>query len=294
MPISISGVKRVDRYTNVVRDEAWYVAHTGPNVAGFSSRTAYSGPSTITTNGTLVEGKNFTTQVDIDADNVTIRGCEFQNSLLRVLDPSAGTVIEDCLFRGASSSSGSSFFLHCLANTDIIVRRSEFKWCRSDPIKLSVGAYKLHDNYVHDNSPSEEGDHVDLIETWDGPCDGMEVVGNWIVYPGTVENTTTCLMLQPSSTGRYQNVLVENNVMGGCGYVMYPPGRGSSNPTPASNCRVINNRFLTTDYYPNSGFYAVSYSSGSVIMDWEANGNVWSGNVWHNGPNAGLEVTPND
>lgn len=268
--------------------------NTGPDAAGYTSRTTYSGPTTISTNGTVVSGKNIDSDIVIGANNVTIQGCAIVGRVL-INNSAANVQILDCSVRNATFGSGHDMLIWGQSENQLDIRRCDIKWAMSDPVKLGVGPYKIHDNWIHDNSQAADGVHADLIETFGGTCAGLEIVHNTIIYPYTAENTTTCIMLSPDTATWYQDILVDNNLLGGCTVVMYPPGAGPSSPTQATNCRVINNHITTQGgLYPNGGASGVSYHSPNVVMDWTTGGNEWSGNVWHDGPNAGLPVLSSD
>jgi len=53
---------------------------------------------------------------------------------------------------------------------------------------------------------------------------------------------------------------------------------------------VENNVFSTVSpYYPASGFFGPGYTSSPPVFG--SSGNIWSGNTWYDGPNAGLAIT---
>jgi hypothetical protein len=79
-------------------------------------------------------------------------------------------------------------------------------------------------------------------------------------------------------TGSYSgdNLRFENNLLAGGGYAVYCGAH-----TGFTNVSVINNRFSTV-YFPKGGYHGPLIYCG--------NGPV-SGNVWHDGPNAGRPIS---
>jgi len=85
-----------------------------------------------------------------------------------------------------------------------------------------------------------------------------------------------------------QYVLIQNNLFTtGGSYCIYG-GSHPSKPYPnGNNIRYIDNHFSTAVSALCGGYGPVAYFSTTNP------GDVWTGNVWHDGPNVGQAVSPN-
>jgi hypothetical protein len=156
---------------------------------------------------------------------------------------------------------------------------------------ISVGDGDVHDNYVHDvqayvplcgNNPCSYYQHTDDIIS-----DGADGAG-LVVRHNTMFNQTTTQMGASAAVGLFAdngpvtNATVEDNLIAGGAYALYPGGGAAS-----SNIVVINNHFSTL-YWSGGGYYGPD-----ATTYWHTgSGNVWSGNVWDDGPNVGQTVDP--
>jgi hypothetical protein len=104
--------------------------HTG-------SLTTYSGPNPIVIDGTTIEDAYFNTELNVQADNVTIRNSHFQScSTARLIDFDAfefdhgGLLIEDSTFEGSTSA-------QIITGGGTTVRGSRFRDALQDNIKVN-------------------------------------------------------------------------------------------------------------------------------------------------------------
>lgn len=233
---------------------------------------------TITTNNTIIENRNFTgTQIAVNpgVSGVIIRNCQITISGFWGVDMMGiNCLIEDCRFvgtwGGVAAAVGTS-------GGGCIIRRCDISQT-SDGLKLNVGDL-AEDCYIHDLWVLGES-HNDGIQF--GTADSITVRHCWISSP----DTSCILMGGGESRPPAQDCLIENNWLQGGGYSFYGPyGASVTPPGPSSNIQVINNKFSTAQH-PNGGFYGPN-------TQWEDGiGNVWAGNVWADGPNAGQPVAP--
>ncbi len=237
--------------------------HTGVTLS------AYTGPSTVTVDGTVIDGKSIDTCLTIDADNVTIKRSRIRcGSYWVVRMYGTGGLIEDTEIDAQGFVDA-----NCLLGDNYIARRIN---CHNtgDGIRLGDNI-TIEDSIIH-GLVAESGSH----------SDGMQATGavNVVIRHNYIENPytqTSCIILG-NEFGPLNNILVENNLFNGGGYSVYGGGSDSN----VSNIRFINNRFMRSPagFHANGGFHGpVAYYDASRP------GNQWSGNVWHDN---GETITP--
>lgn len=104
----------------------------------------------------------------------------------------------------------------------------------------------------------------------------FKILRNHITVPspddgGHITTQTDCIALFGSNGGSYNDVLVENNYLGGSGYVLYAAGERPG----AKNVRFLGNK-ITTQWWTNGG----NFGPVAAQATWGSDGNVASGNVW--------------
>jgi len=179
--------------------------------------TTYTGPMTITTNGTTIDKKVITGQLNIKANNVTVKRCRVINGSNYGIHANwgyTGTVIEDCLVGHTTGGSGKA--IYC-SNT--IVRRcdvSQYKDC------IYFGSnITFEDNYLHDMH-YEAGFHVDCIQTGSG--------SNFTIKHNTMQSryqTSTSAMILQAHFGPIYDIWIENNFLSGGTYTVYCKEQGA-------------------------------------------------------------------
>lgn len=143
---------------------------------------------------------------------------------------------------------------------------------------IDVATGNIHDNYIHDLSQFE-GAHTQNIYVWCGG-DGVVLKHNTLVNQTAKAYSTAAVYIAPDC-GRQNDVTVRDNWLAGGSLVLYAGGAN------ATNIRIRNNKFSTEVWSPMGGFNGtVGYWSGGNA------GNLWTGNVWANGPNAGKPLKP--
>lgn len=93
---------------------------------------------------------------------------------------------------------------------------------------------------------------------------------------GRIAMQTDAIALFQTNGGSYNDVLLQDNYLGGSGYVIY----AGANPNPTSanapkNVRLIGNK-ITTRWWTNGG----SFGPITAEAPWGTNGNLATGNVW--------------
>lgn len=237
--------------------------------------TNYTGPSTITTDGTVIDAKKVTACLVIRADNVTIknsliqsRGCYF-NVLSD--DGNTGLKLTDVEIDGLSNDGG-----------DSAINGGGFTCLRCD-IHGTIDGIKaqsdvvIKDTWIHDLVITSES-HNDGIQSLG--TTSLKVLHNSIVLQ---DGSTSAIILSTGSASDMRNVQIDGNLLGGGAYTVYGGYlAGTDSRAKVSQIAITNNRF-STRIHPKSGAYGPLTSTDSPV--------VVSGNTWYDGPNAGKTVS---
>ncbi|GAA3110439.1 hypothetical protein GCM10017600_77820 [Streptosporangium carneum] len=220
----------------------------------------------ITKDGTVIDGKDIKGDIVVIADNVTIRNSRIQGGgwwAILQRKEARGLKVENSEIYGGGGEPLEFAILNY--GGDITVRGNNIHSMMS-AVQTSHGL--IEKNYIHD--PHEfPGSHVTLIASNEGSPIGL---------PLTIRNNTLLNPLEQNSCvsvyqdfGLNHDVLVENNLMAGGGYVMYG-GKGKYG-TPY-NIKFINN-VISRRYFPKGGYWG-----WLATWDERGKGNEFSGNVW--------------
>lgn len=144
-----------------------------------------------------------------------------------------------------------------------------------DGIDITTGS--IHDNYIH-NLSQFTGSHSQDIYVYSGGS-GITIKHNTLINDTPISQASASVYIAPDSPNQH-NVTVTQNKLAGGALCLYG---GDSN---ATNIVVTNNGFSTL-MYSDCGYYGTDgyWHAGNA-------GNIWSGNVWADGPNAGQTVNP--
>jgi hypothetical protein len=222
--------------------------------------TAYSGPSTITTANTVIDGKIINDCLRIKATGVIIRnskvvchaggggGVEVRQ------DEGGGLLIEDSEITCASEAGTA------LEASNFTARRLNIWGCENG------GSFDhditFEDSYIHDLYEDCCTTHTDGIQ-FANPVSNVTIRNNTIhSSPGA----TAAIFTPDGEAANDKNILIEHNILAGGGYTLYCP-----RPDSGTNFRVIDNHF-STFVWPKVGFYGPSVDCGDEIH---------SGNVFH-------------
>jgi hypothetical protein len=171
-------------------------------------------------------------------------------------------------------------------------------------IQINTNGYDLTENYIEKLTyyygpsppPGESTDkHLNGI-TLNGGEACIRILRNYIVGQtpddaGRTINQTDCISFfqdfgqftgggtNSDGSSGYQ---VKDNYVGGTGYCIYAGKNAGSASNSVQNMVMTGNK-VTTQWYPNGG----SFGYLSAAPTWGTLGNVWSGNTWADGPNAG-------
>jgi len=237
--------------------------------------TAYSGPATITTAGTVIDGKKITSCLVIKANNVIIRnslissgGCYFN-----VLSDNGNTGLQlvDVEIDGQGNTSG-----------DSAINGGGFTCLRCD-LHGTVDGIKaqsdvvVQDSWIHDLTIGDDS-HNDGIQSLG--TTSLKVLHNRIVM---ADGATSAVILSTGSASDMRNVQVSGNLLGGGAFTVYGGYEaGRDTLSKISNISVTNNRF-TTSVFPRAGAYGPLTSVDSPV--------VVSGNTWADGTQTGQPVS---
>jgi len=239
--------------------------------------TQYTGPSRITQPGTVIDSQLITTPLVITAGahNVTIR-----NSLIRasgywlVLNDEGATNLQiiDTELDGTNNRSGDA----AVAGQNYTLTRVNIH-NTIDGLKLGSNV-TVQDSYIHD-----------LFVTGDSHNDGMQSLGsndvkivrNTVIVP---DGSTAAIILSTGSASSMKRILIDNNLLGGGGYTVYGGYAARVDVLSRVSDVVISNNRITTAIHPKGGAYGpfTSVDAPAVTL---------TGNVWHDGPNAGRPVS---
>lgn len=235
----------------------------------------------ITTDNTVIDGINLDGWIDVEANNVTI-----QNSVItsnnwwgvRYAGGVTGLKILHSVIRSVPGqgpdNGGYDYGIAQLGNGTMEVAYNDISGFK-DGVDVTTGY--VHDNYIHDLSQFD-GAHTQNVYVWCGG-NGVTLQHNTLINQTGQEYATAAVYIAPDC-GAQNNVTVDTNWLAGGSLVLYGGG------AMASNIHVQNNAFSTAIWSPDGGF------NGTVGYWADGNaGNLWSGNTWADGPNAGLPVS---
>ncbi|WP_394829682.1 hypothetical protein [Pendulispora albinea] len=240
----------------------------------------------ITADGTVVDSVDLDGCIDIEANDVTIKNSHLRSNTwwgikygatkpnitgLKVLHNKIDTVPGQGPDNGgydygiSQQTSGAGTME--VAFNDI----SGFK----DGVDVSAGS--IHDNYFHDLS-SFQGAHTQDIYVYAGGGP-IAIRHNTVINQTGKAYATAAIYIAPDS-GHQNDVEVNDNWLAGGSLTVY------GGDSTATHIRFTRNQFSTA-LWPNGGF------NGPVGYWFPRNaGNVWSGNVWADGPKAGQTLEP--
>ena len=262
--------------TSPTASAAGFPSASNTGVPAGVTLTPYTGPERITQPGTVIDSKLITTPLVIaaGANDVTIR-----NSLIRangywlVLNDEGATNLQitDTELDGAGNPNG-----------DAAVGGRNYTLTRVN-IHSTVDGLKLGDNvtvqdsYIHD-----------LVMTDGSHNDGMQSLGsnNLKILHNTVivaDGSTSAIILSTGSADSMRNIRIENNLLGGGAYTVYGGYQAGTDDLSRVSDVVISNNRITTSVFPNGGAFGPFTSNNKPAV-------TITGNVWHDGPNAGRSI----
>ena len=190
-----------------------------------------SGGLTISTAGAVIDGRDITGPVVVNAPNVTIRNSKIRSNSFYVIDNnSTGLVVEDSEILNRPVS-GQPNCHNGISEANFTVRRTEIAGCEN-AVGIGGDNVVLEDNYVHDldttgpsyvwgNDPHTDGIQMD-------PGSDNIVIRHNSIDPTTTGATSAIIM---GVNGSQSNVRIEDNYLDGRGasYALYANRQTSPN-----------------------------------------------------------------
>jgi hypothetical protein len=220
--------------------------------------TTYSGPSTITTAGTVIDGKQITSCLVIKANNVTIRnslivsnGCFFN---VLADNGNTGLLLQDVEVDGLKNLSG-----------DSAVNGSGYTCLRCN-IHGTVDGFKagsnvvIQDSWIHDLAIGNDS-HNDGIQSLG--TTSLKILHNRIVM---ADGATSAVILSTGSASDMRNVQIANNFLGGGAFTVYGGYEaGRDTLSKVSNISVTDNVFTTAVFARSGAFGALTSVDSPVV-----------------------------
>ena len=261
--------------------------------------TDYTGPTTITQAGTVIDSKRIEGPLTISAHNVTIK-----NSYIHVkIGPSPGGDTTHAVFSTDDNNNLiiqdteiSALAANGIESTDtttggsFAVGRTGYTLIRdniygSGDILRMDGSGVVQDCWLHDpggnaivngvvtGDPTNSAQHNDVIQSTNAFY--IKVVHNRMDN----QHTQTSNMLLKADLGPISNVTVKNNLFngGGISFYWYDQNNSLYHITQGNGEGVIGNHFQrapTGGYFAKGGFYQPTASKAQTPPT------TWSGNVW--------------
>jgi hypothetical protein len=258
--------------------------HTGVTL------TNYSGPTTITTAGTVIDSKRINSSITIAANNVTIKRSEVNGQIFINGSTRTGVLVEDVKVNGGNVGGGGAG--QCIGGNSgsaggstadgFVIRRADISGC-------SQGVYgrgfTLEDSYIHDLYATGS-DHSEAILGHTGQI----VIRHNYLYAGynsqarTTDGMSAVIALYTHSSfwGNISGVTLEQNYLktddsgkGQAGYCLYG-GNSGDNSGNASNTVYKDNVWAR-------GSKNICGWAGPVVWLPSGGNNCWSNNKYEDG-----------
>jgi hypothetical protein len=223
---------------------------------------AYTGPTTITTAGTVIDGKNITTPIAVNANNVTIKNSRISSKppdnkgVITVSSGRTGVLIQDCEVNGAGTGNNG----HGIQGP-ATVRRCDVSNVENGFVP-DTGSV-LEDNYLHGMKGAKAFDggvpHYDGVQI-DGGLSSVIIRHNNIVN----DYGQTAAIMMDTYFGSVTNVTVTQNRLVGGGITLYHIKQDTDGYTMSGNT-------VTNNYFRGWGYLAAEICVFDVAS--------WSGNI---------------
>ncbi|GAA3241489.1 hypothetical protein ACFO1B_07905 [Dactylosporangium siamense] len=229
--------------------------------------TPYSGPMTITVDGTIIDGKDIAGHLEIRARNVTIR-----NSRIRVANVQAVTIVDDDARLRIEDTEIDGQGQDASRGGIALIGRTGFSLLRvnahgSGDILRIDGWGEVQDSWLHDPNGVGGEQHNDVIQSTNAVH--IRILHNRLENQHT---QTSCILLK-ADLGSISDVVVDGNLMNGGGYSFYWYDANYK----ITNGKVTNNTFMRQSgggYWPKGGYYGTQALQASTLPQ-------WSNNTWN-------------
>ncbi|WP_345600139.1 hypothetical protein, partial [Thermocatellispora tengchongensis] len=229
-----------------------------------------SGSITVKEDGAVIDGMDVHGEINVDADNVTIRNTRVNGQPghwgIIQREGRTGLVVENTEVFG-NGEERTQFGI--LNNGKMITVRAVDIHTISNGIQTDQGL--IEHSYFHD--PVEyEGDHIDMIMSTGAAAPGTKLVIRYNTVINNLVQTGAIALFQDFGVPR--DTIVQGNLLAGGGYSLYG---GAGKKGVSSNVQVIDNVF-SKRVWPKGGYYGPA-----AYWDSDGPGNVWRGNTWEDG-----------
>jgi hypothetical protein len=222
---------------------------------------APSGAMNITTAGAVVDGRDISGSVVVNAPNVTIRNSRIRSSSFWAVDNnSTGLLIEDSEVDGLGANGT------CIGSSDMTVRRANIHGCENG-FNVS-GSTTVEDSYIHDLTTAN-GAHTDGAQFNQGASDITFRHNTIRDQPaGTTPGSTSDIIMWDEGDPQNTRVWIENNLLDGAStsHPLYPPRQA------ARDIYINNNHIRPSTVWGSPSYLGYSVVIGSNVT--EFNGNV--------------------
>lgn len=243
---------------------------------------------TITIDNTIVDGENITGGLTIAAKNVIIRNSWIRSNfsfwgIVRApfgtavisIRPGASATIDHCTLDGSNAThvgiwhEGSS--LVATFNNIFGINDGIFSWPKLGDSNAGNN-FKIESNYLHDFTTQAANGHIDGYQT-EGASHG--IIRHNVFYITQPQNSAVSIW---NSRRDSDDILVDDNLAAGAGFVMYAEDYSPSEYHPAggfsvTNIRYTNNKFSTV-LFPCAGYWGVWYPRANPTDGWRRVGNI--------------------
>ncbi len=230
--------------------------------------TPYAGPYTITTNGAVIDGKDITQTLTINASNVTIKNSKIHpasgQSTMAIVVKGSGTKI---LFSEVYTASGGGY-VGILGGDMTVCGCYLHGWENAMTVS---GGVMVQANYIDKLLSAQSGAHYDGIEMYDGS--NSKFWGNNIRLTDASDKwrTETGALNVTTEWSSIKNVEIRGNWFGGGSYTLYIRKSSSGNGYTYSAIKVQDNRWY--------GKAPKGYAAWGPISD-DGGDITYTGNVW--------------
>lgn len=211
-----------------------------------------SGGMTVTTAGAVIDGRDISGQVVVNAPNVTIRNSRIRSTAFRpVQNNSTGLTIQDVEIDGLDANGD------CFGNSNATLIRVNMHDCENG---LNVsGDVTVTDSWIHDLD-SDNGAHTDGAQFNQGATDIVFRHNVIEPVPGT-GGATSCIIMWDEGNPQNARVWIENNRLLGQGtaFTVYTPRQSGG-----TDIYVRGNRM-------REGVYGYNGGSSAFVTDWSGN-----------------------
>src|SRR5262245_31366828 len=203
---------------------------TTTGVPAGTTLSAYTGPMTISTPESVIDGKIINGTLTVTTDNVTIKNSVVQNYGFWGIDASAAAnvTVQNCTLTASSSMDTDSAIVGSGTFIGNNISNSE------NGIRLQDGASVVRDNYIHDLNDNFGDPHLDGIAVQGGQ-------NHVLIEHNTVSGWDTSDIFIKNDFGPINDITVRNNLLigdpkhGDPASAVYVYGPNTTNVTVANN-----------------------------------------------------------